>query len=75
MSIINKEEIKQQIENKIIKFNIDILKLADLTKPVSPDCAIGRVSRMDTINNKSINEAALQEKKITESIGICNQSS
>lgn len=63
MSKINKLEIKQQIEEKIIKLKDDINKLTDLTKPISPDCAIGRVSRMDAINNKSINEAALRQKK------------
>lgn len=36
------------------------------TKPIAPDCAIGRVSRMDAINNKSVVEAALrtQENKL-----------
>lgn len=53
------------IEAKIIK-EIDITKasvveLKELTAPISPDCAIGRVSRMDAINNKSINEAALRQ--------------
>ncbi len=36
-------------------------ELKELTKPIEPDCAIGRVSRMDAINNKSINEAALRK--------------
>lgn len=33
----------------------------ELTKPIAPDCAIGRVSRMDAINNKSISEASLRQ--------------
>ena len=37
-----------------------ITVLKELTKPISPENAIGRVSRMDAINNKSINEAALR---------------
>jgi DnaK suppressor protein len=64
MSIINKIEVRFQIEEKIIKLKDDILKLIDLTKPISPDCAIGRVSRMDAINNKSVNEAALRQRQI-----------
>ncbi len=32
---------------------IEVLK--ELTKPIAPENAIGRVSRMDAINNKSIN--------------------
>ena len=45
------------------KIQQDILELEELTKPIPLDAAIGRVSRMDAINNKSINEAALREKK------------
>lgn len=63
MNTINKEDIRRQIEEKIIKLKEDITNLIDLTKPISPDCAIGRVSRMDAINNKSINEAALRQRK------------
>lgn len=33
----------------------------ELTKPTGPDDAIGRVSRMDAINNRSVNEAALRQ--------------
>jgi DnaK suppressor protein len=41
----------------------EIAELEELTKPVEPDKAIGRLSRMDAINNKTINDAALREKK------------
>lgn len=40
-----------------------IVDLKELTKPIEPDCAIGRVSRMDAINNKSVNEAGLRKKQ------------
>jgi len=63
MNSINTEEISHQIEEKIIKLKADIINLVELTQPISPDCAIGRVSRMDAINNKSINEAALRQRK------------
>ena len=42
------------------KSEAKIADLKELTKPISPENAIGRVSRMDAINNKSINEAALR---------------
>ncbi len=32
-----------------------------MTKPIAPDVAIGRLSRMDAINNKSVTEAALRQ--------------
>ena len=34
-----------------------------MTKPIAPENAIGRVSRMDAINNKSVVEAALRESE------------
>ena len=42
--------------------NIDALK--DLTKPIPPDDSIGRLTRMEAINSKSINEAALSAAKL-----------
>ncbi len=39
-----------------------------MCKPIAPDCAIGRISRMDAINNKSVTEAALRkaEEKLSK---------
>ena len=54
-------EIEQLIRNEILKTEERILEYKELTKPIAPDCAIGRVSRMDAINNKSINEAAQRQ--------------
>ena len=63
MSDIDKKSIEIQIKKKIEKLEEEIITLIDLTKPISPDSAIGRVSRMDAINNKSVNEAALRKKQ------------
>lgn len=58
---LDKEEIKKRILQEIDELSVKIKKLIELTKPISPDCAIGRVSRMDAINNKSINENVLRK--------------
>jgi len=58
-----KAQLKENIIVKISQFEKQIIDLKELTKPISPDCAIGRVSRMDAINNKSVNEAALRQKQ------------
>ena len=58
---LNKKKITQKIEQEIIDTQAQIIELRELTKPIAPDCAIGRVSRMDAINNKTINEAALRK--------------
>jgi DnaK suppressor protein len=55
------DEIKQKLLDEIGKTEKIIEQYKQLTKPVEPDCAIGRVSRMDAINNKSITEATLRQ--------------
>jgi DnaK suppressor protein len=56
-----KEIIKKKILQEIESTKKSVIELKALTSPIAPDSAIGRVSRMDAINNKSINEAALQK--------------
>ena len=63
-----------------------INEYSELCKPIAPENSIGRVSRMDAINNKSVVEAALNmainkmnqlksmQKKInTTDFGICKK--
>lgn len=57
------EEIKQIILEKIRDTKTEIEELKELTRPIAPDNAIGRLSRMDAINNKTINDAALRKQK------------
>ena len=56
-----KAQVKEYLTKEKSKVIDHIIELKELTKPIEPDCAIGRVSRMDAINNKSINEAALRK--------------
>lgn len=63
---MNKEEtefIKNLIIDQINSTEKEIIELIELTKPISLDASIGRISRMDAINNKTINEKALRDKK------------
>lgn len=68
MNKININEIKEKIITEIEKTEKSIIEYKEITKPVEPDCAIGRVSRMDAINNKSVAEAALRkaEEKLSK---------
>ena len=61
---MDKTEIKTTIEQEILKTEKSIQDYKELTKPISPNDAIGRVSRMDAINNKSVNEASLRQAEI-----------
>ena len=58
---MNKEKIRGRIREEISKTEGVINEYRELVKPIAPENAIGRVSRMDAINNKSVNEAALRE--------------
>ncbi len=60
------KEILNLLQREIDKTRKNIEMYTELTKPVAPDVAIGRVSRMDHINNKSVIESALRqaEKKL-----------
>ena len=60
MSPQEKIQVKEYLVKSRKKLHRRIEELKELTQPIEPDCAIGRVSRMDAINNKSVNEAALR---------------
>lgn len=63
MTETEKKKIRQIIDEQIQSVEDEIKELTELTKPVSLDASIGRLSRMDAINNKAINEMALRDKK------------
>ena len=61
---MDKKLVKLKIEEAISQTKTHIEKYEELTKPIPPSEAIGRVSRMDAINNKSVNEASLRQAKL-----------
>lgn len=56
-----KTEVAKRIKEEIGKTKEAIAHYTELTKPIAPENAIGRVSRMDAINNKAVNEDALRK--------------
>lgn len=48
------------IEADIDKLTKKVDELKSFTEPISPDDAIGRISRMDAINNKSVFDASMR---------------
>jgi len=58
---MNHEALRERILGEIDKTEYQIIEYKELTLPVAPDEAIGRISRMDAINNKSVNEASLRQ--------------
>lgn len=63
MTKAERAELVSIIEREIIKLTTKIEELKDFTRPVAPDCAIGRISRMDAINNKSVYDASLRNSR------------
>lgn len=61
----HRSALKQIIQEKIISLKKDITSYKESVKPVSPDNAIGRITRMEAMNSKSMNEATLNKAKRT----------
>lgn len=58
---MDKELIRQKIAEEIIKTEKRISEYKEMTQPIAPENAIGRLSRMDAINNKSVMDAGLRQ--------------
>ena len=56
-------DIRRRLEQEIQKSRDKISRYKEMTRPIAPDNAIGRVSRMDAINNKGVMDAALLKAK------------
>lgn len=64
MSPEEKAQLKQKIESDLKALRADIAGLEESTQPIAPDVSLGRLTRMDAIQNKSVNEAALSESLV-----------
>jgi DnaK suppressor protein len=58
-----KDNLREKIHQQLQKFQEEIVRLEEMTKPISPENSIGRVSRMDAIQNKSVAEASLRSAR------------
>lgn len=61
MEATDNEEIRKRIEKESAKTELVVEEYKEMTKPVAPENAIGRLSRMYAINNKAVTEAALRQ--------------
>jgi len=64
---MNKKD-KQSLKNIILKTQEEILheikELEIKTAPIEPDCSLGRLTRLEAMQEKSINQAVLEKAKI-----------
>jgi DnaK suppressor protein len=65
MNISQKKTLIGHIQKTIAGLKADIDAYKGLTQPIAPDDSIGRLTRMEAINSKSINEAALRRARNT----------
>lgn len=66
MSALTDEErtqLKVLLQARIRETHSDIATLLEAVKPISPDNAIGRISRMDAIASKGVNEELLRQAR------------
>lgn len=59
---------RQEIKNKIIQdlkhLEKEIAQLKEMTKPISPECALGDLARFELMNDQVISEKTLKEALI-----------
>ena len=60
----DREKLRKTMTDKVAGLKEELIDLKELTRPEAPDCAIGQISRMDAINNRSVNEAAMRKKQL-----------
>lgn len=60
-----REQLKLSIIKKIEEINQSIKYLEEVTQPIAPDVSLGRLTRMEAIGEKSVNEGALRQEKST----------
>ena len=59
MDEATRTEIESRMIDEIAETEEKILELEKLVQPVAPDNALGRLTRMEALNDKAVNEAAL----------------
>ena len=63
MTSQERQVLRKKITETIVKMEKEVERLEEATQPISPENSIGRVSRMDAINNKGVSEAALRSSR------------
>ncbi len=67
MNPAERQELKRKIEEAIEAQKTLIISLSETSKPVAPDNAIGRLSRMEALNDRAVSEASLNAARHKQS--------
>ena len=63
MEANERKQLKDRITVLISEGEHEIQMLEEHVQPISPENSLGRISRMDAINNKGVAEASMRNKK------------
>ena len=55
-----KTALRERILDRSVEVEVRIEQLRDATQPIAPDKGLGRLTRLEAMQDKGINEAALQ---------------
>lgn len=59
-----KSDLKETIETSIQTINEQIAILGEKVKPITPDCSLGRLTRLEAMGEQHVNNKILDESKL-----------
>ena len=59
-----KKRLKTKIEEEIVLLQKQIEELQEKTKPISPDCGLGRLTRLEAMGEQHVNNKVLDRSKL-----------
>jgi len=64
MTAKEKKTIKEKIDNDIVALKEQISALEEKVKPISPDCGLGRLTRLEAMGEQYVNNKVLDESRV-----------
>ncbi len=61
MTPAEKESIHRQIQQELTQLAAQITQLEAKAQPIAPDCSLGRLTRMEAMNEQAVNGKILAE--------------
>jgi len=58
--------IQAKISSELTQLRVQIHQLTKLTQPIAPDCSLGRLTRVEAMNEQVINLKILEEARLRE---------
>jgi DnaK suppressor protein len=61
MTTEQKNKIQQQIQHELSELETQITQLSAKLQPIAPDCSLGRLTRMEAMNEQEVSQRILDE--------------